>query len=271
MLKHLQISPLVLLALALLASSGRAQTCSCAGAPLISTQSAGASEAGSWILGLTHEYHAISSIYNGTDLLKGDETRRTTNSTLFEVSYGITDRLNASGTFTFVRKDRSTGIQVPGTGNTVVTYGIGDGLTTLDYSIIQQSLWNRFGWNITGGVKIPFGSTTRTSNGFQLNADMQPGTGAWDGVIGTRFSVSLLPHATINLFTNAMYRHTGANDRFNEDDIYEFGNELVANLGAAGELNDRLSYVIQMRYRSTSSDQRNSQSMPNTGGYWFTL
>lgn len=247
-----------------------AQTCSCAGAPLISSQSPGTSAQGQWLLGMTYEFHEISSVYNGTTLLKGDETRRSTQSALFEANYGITDRLGVTGTFTYVRKDRESGRAVPGTGNQVITSGLGDGLITFNYQLVEQSLWNRYGFSLTGGLKMPLGSTSRTHNGFMLNADMQPGTGAWDGVIGGRFSVSLLPHLSMNVFTDTRFRKTGSNPRFGENDEYAFGNELVSNLGFAGEINQQLNYTLQMRYRSTSSDERNGNSMPNTGGYWLS-
>lgn len=266
-----KITGLTILLIVLPISSSFAQTCSCAGAPLISSQSAGATSAGHWVLGITYEFHEISTVYNSTTVLEGDETRRSTQSTLVELNYGVTDRLGVSGTFSFVRKHRDSGRSIPGTGNTVVSSGLGDGLITMDYQIIEQSLWNRFGWTVTGGTKIPFGSTTQTNNGFQLNADMQPGTGAWDGVAGTQFSVSLLPWTTMNLFLDSTYRNTGSNERFGENDRYEFGNEWVTHLGAAGEINEDFSYVMQFRYRTTTSDTRNGNIMPNTGGYWFTL
>lgn len=223
------------------------------------------------MIGFTYEFHEISSVYTGSSLLETDETTRNTQSTLIEVNYGITERLSVSATTTYVRKERESGRTFEGSGRNVTTAGIGDGIVTLDYNLIQQDLWNRFGWSVTGGAKIPFGSTSRTNNGFQLNADMQPGTGAWDGVAGTRFSVSLLPWATMNAFFDATYRYTGSNDRFGGNDEYEFGNELVSNLGAAGEINENFSFELPLRYRSTSSDQRNGVSMPNTGGFWLTL
>ncbi len=57
--------------------------------------------------------------------------------------------------------------------------------------------------------------STLTQNGLKLNADMQPGAGAWNGVIW--------------------------------------------------------SYIAMINYRSTASDRRNDQTLPNTGSKWINL
>ena len=250
----------------------QAQTCSCAGAPLLSSQSTGASSAGNLLFGITYEYHDISDVYNGTTRLQEETVTRNTQSTLLEVSYGVTDRLSVSGTFSFVNKERTTGLHLPSGGNRVTASGIGDGMVMVRYSLVQQSLWNRYQLSIGGGVKAPFGSTSLTNNGFTMNADMQPGTGAWDGVLWANTAVSLLPFSTANISLLASYRQTGTNSRFTENDNYQFGNELILNLGIGNSLfTDKLSYQLSARYRSTSSDRLNDVSQVNTGGKWLSI
>src|SRR6056297_322345 len=88
----------------------------------------------------------------------------------------ITDRLSASGTFSYVRKQRTSGIGIPGGNQTSSTAGIGDGIALLRYTLLPQSLWNRYHVAIGGGVKVPLGSTTLNNpNRLRFNADMQPG------------------------------------------------------------------------------------------------
>lgn len=249
-----------------------AQTCSCAGAPLLSSQSTGASSAGNLLFGLTYEYHDISDVYNGTTRLQEETVSRSTQSTLLEVSYGLTDRWSISGTFSFVNKVRNTGLHLPGGGETVTASGIGDGVILLRYNILQQTLWNRYQFSAGGGIKSPFGSTSLTNDGFAMNADMQPGTGALDGVFWANTSVSLLPYSTANLSLLASYRQTGTNSRFTDNDNYRFGNELILNLGVGNRLfTDKLSYQLSARYRSTSSDQLNGVTQVNTGGHWLSV
>lgn len=250
----------------------KAQTCSCAGTPLLSSQSTGASSAGNLLFGLTYEYHDISDVYNGTVRLQDETVSRITQSTLFEISYGLTDRLSVSGTFSFVNKVRNTGLHLPGGGETVTASGIGDGVILLRYNILQQTLWNRYHFSAGGGMKTPFGSTSLTNNGFAMNADMQPGTGAWDGVLWANTAVSLLPFSKANLSLLASYRQTGTNSRFTDNDNYRFGNELILNFGVGNRLfTDKLSYQLSARYRSTRSDQLNGVKQVNTGGKWISI
>jgi len=248
-----------------------AQTCSCAGAPLLSSQSTGASSAGGLLFGITYEYHDISAMYAGSRKLDDETVSRATRSALLELHYGITDRLSLSTTFSYVSKDRKTGLHTPSGGTRVNTNGLGDGMVLVRYVLLQQNLWQRYHFALGGGTKVPFGTTSLTRNGFAMNADMQPGTGAWDGVLWSHLSAGFLPWSTLNLSLTTSYRHTGANDRFGAGDSYRFGNELVSNLGASNRLLDNLSYMISLRYRSTSSDKLNENRMPNTGGWWLTL
>jgi len=248
-----------------------AQTCSCAGAPLISSQTTGASSAGNLLVGITYEYHDISSLYNGSIRLEDETVVRTTQSVLFEVNYGITDRLSISGTFSYVDKDRTTGLHTSSGGTTVNTNGMGDGVFMFRYVFHQQTIWKQYHLAVGAGTKAPLGSSSMQRNGFILNADMQPGTGAWDGVAWSYASTSFLPHTALNLFLINTYRQTGANDRFGVGDSYRFGNELVSMLGVSNQLAGNLSYMLSLRYRSASSDQLNGNNMPNTGGKWLSV
>lgn len=247
-----------------------AQTCSCAGAPLIGSQILGSTSKGNLFLGLTYEYNNISDLYSGSTHLDNKNQRRSTTTALLEVNYGLTDRLALTGTFTYNRKHRETGLQTPGDSESLTINGIGDGLFLIKYSLHNQTLWEPYQIAIGGGAKIPFGSTSLQSNGFTLNADMQPGTGAWDGILWTYLSKTFLK-SNINLYMTSTYRRTGTNERFKSSDKYRFGNELVSVLGASGPLINKWSYTFMFRYRSTSSDRRNGSALPSTGGKWFKL
>jgi len=250
----------------------QAQTCSCAGAPLLGTQSTGASGEGNLLIGLTYEFNQITNLYTGSTKLSNNTVERNTQSALLEINYGITDRFSLSGTFSFVQKYRESGLGNPGGTRTSATNGIGDGVLLARYVLSQQSLWNRYHLALGAGTKAPFGSTSdRDPNGVLFNADMQPGTGAWDGVFWSQTAISLLPRSTINVSWINSYRLTGTNERFTENDDYRFGNEFISNLSASNSINDRVSYALNLRYRSTTPDQRNEEKMPNTGGMWLSI
>ncbi|MDZ7659005.1 hypothetical protein [Fodinibius sp.] len=244
-----------------------AQTCSCAGAPLISSQSISTTSQGNLLLGITYGHKEISELYQADNKLKNTTVERSTQSTLIELNYGITNRLTISGTATYVRK-RRLGLQ---SNDELITTGIGDGVVLLKYVLHQNTIKEQYQLAVGAGAKIPFGKTSLTNDGIGLNLDMQPGTGAWDGVAWSYFSKTFAPVTTINLFLFSTYRATGSAERFGENDNYEFGNELLINIGATNNITSDLSYIGTISYRSTSSDLRNENKLPNTGGKWINL
>ncbi|MDZ7807268.1 MAG: hypothetical protein U5K71_09130 [Gracilimonas sp.] len=171
--------------------SVKAQTCSCAGAPLISAQSLGIPEKGNLVIGLTGNYNNIDQLYSGSDELNNRTSERNTVTGLLEINYGLTERISMTGAFTYVRKERTTGLQTQAGAQTLQTSGIGDAIILLKYSLIKQTLWKPYQLVIGGGGKAPFGSNSLRSQGLALNADMQPGTGSWDGIGWMLFSYTI--------------------------------------------------------------------------------
>jgi hypothetical protein len=247
-----------------------AQTCSCAGAPLLGSQSLGTTESGNLVIGLTHEYNDISSLYAGNASLDDSNTTRATNSTLLEINYGFSRRLSLSATFSYVTKNRITGRSTSNPDD-ITTRGIGDGVFLLKYVLKEHSLASQYSIAVGSGVKTPFGTTSLRNNGFQMNADMQPGSGAWDAVFWSYASASFVPHTDFSVYMLNSYRLTGKNDRFGENDEYKFGNEWITMVGTGNSLTDQLGYSLSFRFRYTTSDQRNNQDMPNTGGTWLMV
>lgn len=267
MRNYLKIWIALFLLCMILPSISLSQTCSCAGAPLISSQSVSTTSQGNLLLGITYEHNQISELYRANNKLTNQTVKRSTQSTLIELNYGITDRLTISGTATYVRK-RRLGLQ---SNDELVTTGIGDGLVLLKYVLHQNTIKEQYQLAIGGGAKIPFGKSSLTNDGIALNLDMQPGTGAWDGVVWSYFSKTFAPSSTINLFLFSTYRATGSTERFSTNDNYEFGNEFLVNIGVTDNITSDLSYIGVLNYRSTSSDQRNNNKLPNTGGKWINL
>lgn len=264
---HHHILYVVILVYLLLPIGVTAQTCSCAGAPLIGTQSISSASKGNLVLGLTYEFKEISNLYDGRQQLENNTVERNTQSTLLEINYGITNRLTISSTATYVQKQRLA----LANNDELITRGIGDGLVMLKYVLHQNTMSEQYQLAVGGGTKIPFGKISLRKNGIPLNLDMQPGTGAWDGIFWSYFSKTFAPASNINFFLYNTFRATGTAERFNKDDKYKFGNEWVVNTGITDNLFSNLSYVGMISYRSTSSDQRNGQNLPNTGGKWISI
>lgn len=217
--------------------------------------------------GITYEFKEISDLYSEDNQLTNNTVERNTQSTLLEFNYGITDRLTLTGIATYIQKQRL----LLENNNELITRGIGDGMVLLKYVLHQNTMSAQYQLAVGGGAKIPFGTTSLKDDNIALNLDMQPGTGAWDGILWSYFSKTFAPASTINFFLFNTYRATGTAERFNENDQYKFGNELVINTGITDELFSDFSYIAMASYRSTSSDRQNGQEMPNTGGKWVSL
>lgn len=251
-------------------SSVYAQTCSCAGAPLISAQSLGIPEKGNLVIGLTGNYNNIDKLYSGSDELNNRTSERTTVTSLLEVNYGLTERVSLTGAFTYVRKERITGLQTQAGAQTIQTSGIGDAVILIKYSLIRQTLWKPYQLVLGGGGKVPLGSNTLQSNGLSLNADMQPGTGSWDGIGWMLFSYTLRSQ-NIHFFTMNSYKMNSSAERFGNNDNYEFGDELTSIIGMQGPAFSNFSYGLKLKYRTAGEDLRNSFEMPSTGGKWLNF
>lgn len=247
-----------------------AQTCSCAGAPLVSAQSLGSTEPGNLVFGVTANFNNINKLYSGTSELNNRSAERSTFTTLIEANYGISDRFTVTGTFSYVRKERVTGLQTGTSQQQLFASGIGDAVLMLKYDVIEQSLWKPYHFAIGSGTKIPLATNSLTSNGLALNADMQLGTGSWDGVVWTFFSYTIRSQ-NINIFTANSFKLTSKAERFNENDNYKFGNEINSMLGITGPAFNRFFYNLRLKYRYATSDSRNGSNLPSTGGEWLNF
>ncbi len=244
-----------------------AQTCSCAGVPLLSSQDMANSRAGQWNFSLTYEYHDVSDLYSNDKKLENRSFQRSTQSLLAEVNYGITDRLLATGLLSSTRKVRKSG---PSLGNEVTATGIGDGLVMLKYTLHQNTIQEQYQLTVGGGTKIPLGPTDLSGPITALSPDMQPSTGSWDIVGWGQISKTFLPTTTLNAFATVSYRHTGTHD-FSNLENFKFGNQLVAKLGVSNSFLDRFEYTLIGKYRHVSIFEFNGNERPNTGGDWINV
>jgi len=252
-----------------LLQQSEAQTCSCAGAPLVSSQSGGTVGKGAFLIGYTFDYKNISDLYNGSNELLNNTVERNTSTSLLELHYGISERFAVTTTLTYVNKFRETGLHLGSSSQKLRTTGVGDAMLLLKYNLHPQTVFEQFQVILGAGVKAPFGQSSMRNNGFLLNADMQPGTGAWDGVLWM-YSSKTFPGINTELFMVNSFRYSGTNERFSSDDRYRFGNEFVTSAGAGGSLFRDISYSMALRFRTAASDTRNSAVMPDTGGSWLS-
>ncbi|MEA1786736.1 hypothetical protein U1E44_11580 [Arenibacter sp. GZD96] len=250
-----------------------AQTCCSGGVPLASNLGLPNEGKGIVVAGITYDYNNLNTLNAGTRELDDDSRQRITHSVLFNMGYAFTDKLSVETLFTWVNQSRT--ITQFGNENFTETSGIGDAILLLKYSI-PDILGNRTSLNLGIGGKAPFGkSDILTDQGIQLTADLQPGSGAWDGVgwVSVSKGVNFRPSATISgSFT---YRLTGVNnDYLNGTATYEFGDEVQTIVGYTDQFllfNTIFNPGLIFKYRRAFEDKIDDIGIPNTGGEWVFI
>lgn len=249
------------------------QTCCSGGVPLSNNLGLPNEGLGAFILGVTYDYNNLNTLNAGRENLEDESRVRNTHSILLNFGYGLGDHLAVEALLSWVKQTRE--ISQFEEVNLTETKGIGDAVFLLKYSL-PEILGSESLLTIGAGTKIPLGASDLVNEqGILLTADLQPGSGAWDGIAWFSFSQGLnfRPSATVSLsFT---YRLTGKNSRYlNNTSIYEFGNTTQANLGYTDQfflLNTVFNPGLVLKYRHASEDQINGSLLPNTGGEWVFL
>ncbi len=246
------------------------QTCCSGGVPLSNNLGLPNEGKGSFIVGLNYDYNNLNTLNAGSDKLDDDSRLRITNSVLVSTGYAFTDRISFEALFTWVNQTRT--ISQFGNENLTETSGIGDAVFLAKYAM-PNVLGQGTVLNLGIGTKAPLGkSNLTTEEGFQLTADLQPGSGAWDvlGWLSVSKGLNFRPSATLSgSFT---YRLTGKNNSYlNGLAIYEFGDVVQANAGYTDQFllfNTIFNPGVIYKYRKSFSDKIDDSDIPNTGGEW---
>lgn len=249
------------------------QTCCSGGVPLSNNLGLPNEGKGVFVMGLNYDYNNLNTLNAGTEKLNDNSRQRITNSILLNFGYAFTDRWSVETLFTWVNQTRT--ITQFGNENFTGTSGIGDAVFLIKYAV-PDVLGKRTILNIGVGTKAPLGkSDIRSDQGIQLTADLQPGSGAWDGLgwLSVSKGLDFRPSATVS--ATATYRFTGVNDSYlNNTATYEFGNEIQTNLGYADQFfmfNTLFNPGLIFKYRKAFEDKIDNTGIPNTGGEWIFI
>ena len=104
------------------------------------------------------------------------------------VAYGLNHHLTLSAELPYVRRyklreaDDGQAQQVGSVG------GVGDLNLLAKYRLTDSE---DFGFAVIAGIKLPTGSTHKSSHGKRLETEHQPGTGSWDPIVGASASTRL--------------------------------------------------------------------------------
>jgi hypothetical protein len=239
-----------------------------------------ASQANILQLNLSYDLNVLDRLQRGTFLENDQSRRRTTHSILLEAGYSFTNRLSADVFLSYVRQERN--IQRAISDDFDYTQGLGDAVLLLKYKALSIDQDNTT-LTIAAGVKFPLGaSDLKDQSGITLNADLQPGSGAWDGILWSQFTHNLTFRPSMSFAATATYSRKGVNDNYlavfnptsnqTNAQAYKFGDEYQVMLSLSDRLllgNALIDPSITFRYRKAFTDQQNDIDLPNTGGEWI--
>lgn len=261
-----------LLVFGVLYQQGFAQTCCSGGVPL-SNNIGGlpVSVQNTWQFSFNGDLNVLKTVKEGTTVLDDRARERKTFSFLFKTSYSFTDKFFAEGLFSWVQQERKID-QVAGFEDWERTRGFGDAVILISYNYLTVGKVKL----IAGlGPKIPTGSSDlKDDRGLRLNADLQPGSGAWDGVFLHRIQASDRLKPSRFYFMNFTSRFSGENRHYLGSERYRFGNEVQLLAGVTDQFlvgSSLFSFGINARYRFAGLDRFNGELLPNTGGSWIFL
>lgn len=248
-----------------------AQTCCTAGTPLLGSLEQTAAQKGILNVSSSYDFNNLTDVYEGSNALDDNSRQRISQSFLLNTGYGITDKISVSLLLSYINQIREIDIG-NGTANKVRVNGIGDAIILAKYQILTMDIVNLPELLVGAGIKLPFSKAGIKSNGILLPADMQPGTGSYDGILWAHFAQGQLFNPNSNLFVNFSYRLNSANDRFGPNNGgYKFGNEFISNIGLGYRTDSFVDFTLTFKYRNLGRDEFVDSEIPNTGGDWYYL
>jgi len=256
-------------ALFLFFTISKGQTCCSGGIPLSNNIGLANVEKGIFQIGINYDYNNLNTLNAGTETLDDNSRLRITHSLLLNLGYAITDKLSVEGLFTWVNQRRK--ISQFGNENLDQSSGIGDGILLLKYNF-PNALGKHSSVDLGLGTKIPLGSSTQTNDqDITLNADLQPGSNAWDIIYWSSFSKGFNFRPSLYVSSRIIYRSTGTNNSYFGDSTYKFGNEFQVFLGFSDQFlffKTLANPSVSFKYRNANQDKIGGFNVDNTGGNW---
>ena len=249
-----------------------AQTCCSGGVPVASNLGLPPSEKGAIQLSLGYDLNVLETLKTGRKILEDDSRSRKTHTGLFEIGYSFSDKFSVDAFLSYVRQERE--INQFNNRNFSATNGIGDAVLLFKYKLFNTPN-NHTIIQMGVGPKFPLGaSDKRNEQGLTINADLQPGSGAWDLITWGQL-VQVLPfRPSMSFNLTAIYSRKGVNDNYLGSQAYQFGQEVQLALGISERItigNLLFDPAITLRYRRQAEDVLNDFSVPSTGGNWLFI
>ena len=249
------------------------QTCCSGGVPLSGNVGLPSGEKGVLQILLNYDDNVLKTLKSGSMKLDDDSRTRHTRSVILQTGYSFTDKISVDLFSSFVFQERL--IKQGVFENRTVTRGLGDLALLLKYKWLSLGKDKHTTFVSALGVKFPLGaSDLKNNNGITINADLQPGSGAWDGIFWTQAIHRLSVRPSSSISGTLIYNLKGTNGNYLGVFDYKFGNELQVHLG----IGDRfllkkiiIDPALQIQYRYAGRDIQNNNELQSTGGQWLFL
>lgn len=250
----------------------KAQTCCSGGIPLSNNIGLNTQEKGTFLIGVNYDYNNLNTLNNENEKLDDNARLRITHSALVNVGYSITNNIAVEGLFTWVNQRRK--ITQFGNENLDQTSGVSDAVLLLKYNF-KDLIGDNSNVALGVGTKIPIGSSTETNEqGITYNADLQPGSNAWDIVYWSSIAKNFNFRPSLNFSSRLIYRSTGTNDSYFGDSTYKFGNEFQFFLGVSDQFllfKTLIDPSLTFKYRNAQKDKTGDFDLDSTGGDWIFI
>lgn len=270
-MKYLRLTCILLMSL-LCGDVGLGQTCCSGGVPLSSNLGLPPEEGKTLQLNLNYDLNVLQTLKTGTTELDDDSRTRRTHSALLQAGYSFSERISMDALFTWVRQERS--IKQFGNEDFTATNGIGDAVFLFKYKLFSTTQ-NQTVVMGALGVKAPLGASgLRRDDGLSINADLQPGSGAWDGIGWAQVVHSLGFRRSMSVSATTVYGLKGKNTDYLGRQTYQFGNEVQLAAAVADRLfigKMLLDPSLSLRFRHVRPDRFNEVGVPSTGGKWLFI
>jgi hypothetical protein len=248
-----------------------AQACCSAGTPLSAQLGLEFLQKGDLLFNLAYDYNYLNDQFNYREKLKTNDRSRVSQNILFRVQYGISKRWSVALSIPYVYRSENTGSSIEGFSK-ISSSGIGDLLVQTNFTIIEKGKNQLL---LSAGLKMPTGSNDETNDlGIPLPADLQPGTGSWDGIVAALYQMNNIWGGNFQFNASATARFNGKGTRFDGRQSYHFGNAYSVIIGLNYEVFLKKSYLVpslNIGYRRTMIDITNNSLTPSTGGDWVSL
>ena len=214
-----------------------------------------------WYLATTYEFHDVSDLIAGSSSVPDTTGRdRTSEAFILEASRGLTEKWSVSSLLAFVDHEREVG------GSRATASGLGDAILMVKYAPKSISLYSDTALSFGLGSRLPVGVDDAKQNSVTLAEDMQPSMGAYAGLAWIYWAKALNDSKAARIYASASHTLNGENDR-----NYMFGNDTTVAFGGTYQTSTPWGFNLELLYRNADRDQRDSATIPNTGGEWLDI